>query len=117
MCFSPSEHISFDLISSSLADDKIICKDLYLMLCHKSYLVVGLTFASVEYLWKGKKKKKKKKAGGGLAVSEDLHKEELGFRTDLAGFGNAFVQGVDVLSSGEQQWSCFDSVYLGAVGR
>lgn len=114
MCFSPSEHISFYLISSSLADDKIICKDLYLMLCHKSYLVVGLTFASVEYLWK---EKKKKKAGGGLAVSEDLHKGELGFRMDLAGFGNAFVRGVDVLSSGEQQWSCFDSVYLGEAGR
>lgn len=87
------------------------------MSCHKSYLVAGLTFASVGYLWKGgkgkKKQKERKKAGGGLAVSEDLHKEELGFRMDVAGFGNAFVQGVDVLRSGEQQWSCFDHVYLG----
>lgn len=62
-------------------------------------------------------KKKKEKADGGLAVSEDLHNEELGFRMDLAGFGNTFVQGVDVLSSGEQQWSCSDSVCLGEVGR
>lgn len=39
-----------------------------------------------------KKEEEEKKAGGGLAASEDLHKGELGFRVDLAGFGNAFYK-------------------------